>query len=101
MLGTDGVRSFAMFLYTEGLECWIPSDQDANGGLPATIGFLTASGFRSIFIPWPGYPYAHVMNTITTGNTGIPGFWAFQINDESCKFPRMSYLDAIVLPNIS
>ncbi len=80
-----------MLLYAEELRWCIPPDQDTNGGLPAPIGFYTTAGFWSIFIPWPGYPYGDVMNTITSGNTGVRGFWAFQINEESVEIPCKSY----------
>ncbi len=92
MLGTDEANSFAMFLYAEGLKLWIPPH---HGGLPTSIGFLTTFGFWSIFIPWPGYLYGDVMNTITTGNTGIPGYWAFEIDEEGVKFPCKSCYDKI------
>ncbi len=84
VLGTNGVQSFAMFLYADGRIQWAMGDRDEY---PANIGFTNAF-VESVYIPVSNT--SDVINVATTSNNGIPGVWIFQIDSASIIVPGES-----------
>lgn len=86
--GSDGVNTFVMLLYHEELIWRFIHGPLSAANSPANIGFLTATGFHSVYVPWPGYPFGGVINVVATSNVGVPGLWMFQVNKDNIKLPR-------------
>ena len=78
VLATDGVRSFVMFLYADGLIQWLWS-QD-HYGIPAQVGFNAGDGVR--FFSHPDSMSIRLFNISETSNIGIPGLWLFRVDRE-------------------
>jgi len=79
VLTTDGVRSFIIFLYADGLIQWTTGGASGGtnglGGIEATAGY-DAGDFRNFFnIPGTGTP--EIINITRTSNVGNPGVWMF------------------------
>ena len=83
MLVTDGSLSFVMLLYADGLIQWNTGDSyggsNGVGGTPAQVGFNAGDGIN--FATVPESHTAEIINIDTTSNIGVPGVWAFQVNE--------------------
>ena len=77
-MGTDGVRSFVVYLYADGEIQWTVS-KDANS-LPAQVGFNAGDGIRFFAVPESRKP--EIINIDTTSNVDIPGVWMFRVDQE-------------------
>ena len=97
VLVSDGLFSFVIFLYAEGLIQWTTGDASGGtnglGGTPAQVGFN--SGNRQ---------YASVQRSRTPdivnidddiGNTGVKGVWVFRVDDEDIRVTNCSSLDGM------
>jgi len=78
-LATDGVRSFIIFLYADGLIQWTTGDASGGtnglGGNEATAGYDAGDGENYFNIPGSGNP--EILNIARTSNVGKPGMWMF------------------------
>ena len=85
MLVTDGSQSFVIFLYADGLIQWTTGDSsngvNGTGGIPAQVGFNAGDGIN--FAAVPESRTADIIDIDTTSNIGVPGVWAFQVNEEA------------------
>ena len=85
MLATDGLQSFVMFLYADGLIQWTTGDAsdgvNGTGGTPAQVGFNAGNGINYAAVPESRT--VEIIDIDTTSNIGIPGVWAFQVNEET------------------
>lgn len=74
-----------MFLYADGEIQWTTGDASGGangmGGTPAQVGFNAGDGVNYAAVPESRT--ADIINITTTSNIGIPGVWAFQVNQES------------------
>ena len=73
VLGTDGSRSFVIYLYADGEIQWVIS-QD-NSSLPAQVGFNAGDGIRFFAIPESRMP-----EIINITNVDVPGVWIFRVD---------------------
>ena len=85
MLATDGTRTYAIFLYADGLIQWTTGDDqggvDGLGGTPAQVGFNNGDGVNFAVIPPSGT--ADVLNLDSSSNINMPGTWIFQIDGDT------------------
>lgn len=84
VLITDGRFSFTIFnyesiLWTTGTHASSGGDADGLGGIAAQAGFNAGDGHRYFNIP--GSRTADMAEVETTTNVGVPGRWAFRIDD--------------------
>ena len=77
-MGTDGIRSFVVYLYADGEIQWTIST-DPNS-LPAQVGFNAGDGIRFFVVPQSRMP--EIINITTTSNVDIPGVWMFRVDQE-------------------
>ena len=74
-----------MFLYADGLIQWTTGNSsggsNGTGGTPAQVGFNAGDGV--IYAAVPESRTADIIDIDTTSNIGIPGVWAFQVNEET------------------
>jgi len=75
-LGTDGSRSFVIYLYADGEIQWVIS-QDVNS-LPAQVGFNAGDGIRFFAIPESRMP--EIIHITNTSNVDVPGVWIFRVD---------------------
>ena len=82
-MATDGIRSFVIYLYADGLIQWTTGDASQGsgglGGIPAQVGFNAGDGVR--FATVPGSRTAQILNIASTSNVGTPGIWIFQVDE--------------------
>ena len=78
VITTDGVQSFAIFLYNE--IQWV---LEYDPLYPAKVGF---SDGISMNIPGSGAP--EIINITTRSNVGRPGIWVFRIDGENISSTR-------------
>ena len=82
MLATDGMETFAIFLYADGEIQWTTGDADGGtnglGGNTAQIGFNRGDGTDFGIIPTSGT--SDVGNVATTSNVGQDGVYVFKIS---------------------
>ena len=85
VLATDGLQSFAIFLYADGEIQWTTGDASGGsnglGGTPAQVGFNAGDGVNYAAVP--ASRTADIINIASTSNVGTPGVWIFQINEET------------------
>ena len=85
VLATDGLKSFAIFLYADGEIQWTTGDasdgSNGLGGTPAHAGFNAGDGIRFALLPQSDTP--EIINVSTTSNIGMPGVWMFQVDEEN------------------
>ena len=67
---TDNVKSYAIFLYADGLIQWPSSG--------AQVGFNAGDNINYVNVPGSRTP--NILNITQMSNVGIGGQWAFQIN---------------------
>ena len=77
-MGTDGVRSFVIYLYADGEIQWAISEDFSS--LPAQVGFNAGDGIRFFAVPESRTP--EIINIATTSNVDIPGVWMFRVDQE-------------------
>jgi len=87
VLATDGIRSFIIFLYADGLIQWTTGDSSGGtnglGGNEATAGY-DAGDFENFFnIPGTGTP--EIIGITRTSNVGNPGMWIFSTSTQGVK----------------
>ena len=85
VLATDGLQSFAIFLYADGEIQWTTGDSSGGsnglGGTPAQVGFNAGDGVN--YATFPASRTADIINIASTSNVGTPGVWIYQINEET------------------
>ena len=85
ILGTDGVNSFAIFLYADGLIQWTTGDFHGGtgglGGRHAAVGFTAGNGKEFTLVP--GSETSTIIDIDTTSNVMEPGVWLFCIGGET------------------
>lgn len=81
---SDGARSFAIFLYADGLIQWTTGNASGGegglGGIQAQVGFNAGDGIRFAIVP--GSRTADIINITLTSNVGMNGVWVFQVDTE-------------------
>ena len=81
---TDGMNSFVIFNYAEGLIQWTTGDESGGsgglGGTEAQVGFDAGDGVRFTIVPASQTP--DIINIASTTNVGRPGVWIFQVDEE-------------------
>ena len=79
MLATDGVQSFIIFLYADGLIQWTTGDSSGGtnglGGNEAVAGYDAGDGEN--FFNIPGSGTSEIINIARTSNVGNLGMWIF------------------------
>ena len=84
MLATDGIWSFIIFLYADGLIQWTTGDSSGGtsglGGNAATAGYDAGDGEN--FFNIPGSGTSEVINITQTSNVGNPGMWIFRTTQQ-------------------
>ncbi|XP_060254330.1 sushi, nidogen and EGF-like domain-containing protein 1 isoform X5 [Ovis aries] len=88
VLITDGTLSFTIFNYesitwTTGTHASSGGDASGLGGIAAQAGFNAGDGRRYFSIP--GSRTADMAEVETTTNVGVPGRWAFRIDDAQVR----------------
>lgn len=73
---TDGIYSFAIFLYADDLIQW---SIGTNGGVHAQAGFNAGDGVRHLTINGSRTPA--IVDIETTSNIGVPGKYIFRVDD--------------------
>ena len=87
MLATDGMETYAIFLYADGEIQWTTGDGILDGGTnglggnTAQIGFNKGDGVNFGIIPISGT--SDVGNIATTSNFGEDGVYVFKISDST------------------
>ena len=83
MLVTDGMLSFAVFLYAEGEIQWTSGDSSGGttglGGTPAQAGFNAGDGIRYYSLPTSQTDEIVDIDQ-NPGNTGVKGLWIFRVD---------------------
>ncbi|XP_012590228.1 PREDICTED: sushi, nidogen and EGF-like domain-containing protein 1 [Condylura cristata] len=95
VLITDGKFSFTIFNYesitwTTGTHASSGGNASGLGGIAAQAGFNAGDGQRYFSIP--GSRTADMAEVETTTNVGVPGRWAFRIDDAQVRMPPRSRL---------
>ena len=98
VLVSDGLFSFVIFLYAEGLIQWTTGDASGGtnglGGTPAQVGFN--SGNRRQFASVEGSQTPDIVNIDDDiGNTGVKGVWVFRVDDEDIRVTNCTSLDGM------
>ena len=82
LLATDGLKSYAVFLYADGEIQWTTGDASGGvnglGGTPAKAGFNAGDNINFAHLPESCTP--EIINVANTTNVGIPGVWIFQVD---------------------
>ncbi|XP_044922838.1 sushi, nidogen and EGF-like domain-containing protein 1 isoform X7 [Mustela putorius furo] len=94
VLITDGKFSFTIFNYesitwTTGTHASSGGDTTGLGGIAAQAGFNAGDGRRYFSIP--GSRTADMAEVETTTNVGVPGRWAFRIDDAQVRVGGCSH----------
>ena len=96
MLATDGVRSFIIFLYADGLIQWTTSEVSGGvnglGGNAATAGY--DAGDIVNFLNIPGSGTSEIINITRTSNVGNPGMWIFSTTIQGVQCFYNMYVNA-------
>lgn len=87
----DGLHSFAIFQYANGLLQWTTGDSAGGtgglGGMPARAGFNAGDGMT--YTEMPGSRTPNMINITDTSNVGVTGLWVFQVSDAAISRPGM------------
>lgn len=82
ILVTDGVQSYAVFQYADGLIQWTTGDDSGGlgglGGTQAQVGFN--AGDSENYQNVPGSRTLSIINITSTSNVLVPGQWIFEIH---------------------
>ncbi|XP_038939693.1 sushi, nidogen and EGF-like domain-containing protein 1 isoform X1 [Rattus norvegicus] len=100
VLITDGRFSFTIFnyesiLWTTGTHASSGGDADGLGGIAAQAGFNAGDGHRYFNIP--GSRTADMAEVETTTNVGVPGRWAFRIDDAQVRVGGCGHTTSVCL----
>uniref|UniRef100_A0A7N5JHY7 Sushi, nidogen and EGF like domains 1 n=1 Tax=Ailuropoda melanoleuca TaxID=9646 RepID=A0A7N5JHY7_AILME len=100
VLITDGKFSFTIFNYesitwTTGTHASSGGDATGLGGIAAQAGFNAGDGQRYFSIP--GSRTADMAEVETTTNVGVPGRWAFRIDDAQVRVGGCSHTTSVCL----
>uniref|UniRef100_A0A8D1HYF8 Sushi, nidogen and EGF-like domain-containing protein 1 n=1 Tax=Sus scrofa TaxID=9823 RepID=A0A8D1HYF8_PIG len=100
VLITDGRLSFTIFNYetitwTTGTHASSGGNATGLGGIAAQAGFNAGDGRRYFSIP--GSRTADVAEVETTTNVGVPGRWAFRIDDAQVRVGGCSHTTSVCL----
>ncbi|XP_062936120.1 sushi, nidogen and EGF-like domain-containing protein 1 [Cynocephalus volans] len=100
VLITDGKVSFTIFNYesiawTTGTHASSGGDAAGLGGIAAQAGFNAGDGRRYFSIP--GSRTADVAEVETTTNVGVPGRWAFRIDDAQVRVGGCGHTTSVCL----
>nr|XP_020038650.1 sushi, nidogen and EGF-like domain-containing protein 1 isoform X3 [Castor canadensis] len=100
VLITDGKVSFTIFNYesitwTTGTHASSGGDATGLGGIAAQAGFNAGDGQRYFNIP--GSRTADMAEVETTTNVGVPGRWAFRIDDAQVRVGGCSHTTSVCL----
>jgi len=76
VLGTDGRRSFVIYLYADGEIQWAISEDTRS--LPAQVGFNAGDGIRYFAVPQSRLP--EIIDIASTSNVDVPGVWIFRVD---------------------
>ena len=77
VLASDGQRSYALFLYADGLIEWTTGSSSVAH---AQVGFNAGDGVRSARVASSGTPA--IINISSTSNVNIDGMWIFEVDGE-------------------
>ena len=96
MLATDGVQSFIIFLYADGLIQWTTGEDSGGinglGGNAATAGYDAGDLVNFFNVPGSGTP--EIINITRTSNVGNPGMWIFSTTIQGVQCFYNMYLNA-------
>ncbi len=81
MLVSDGVRSFALYLYADGLIQHFGSYVS-----PDLVGYDYGDG--SHFFNHPDSSNESVTGVVNTSNVNVPGMWIFRLDEEDIATGR-------------
>ncbi|XP_066883443.1 sushi, nidogen and EGF-like domain-containing protein 1 isoform X1 [Kogia breviceps] len=100
VLITDGKLSFTIFNYesitwTTGTHASSGGDAAGLGGIAAQAGFNAGDGQRYFSIP--GSRTADVAEVESTTNVGVPGRWAFRIDDAQVRVGGCGHTTSVCL----
>ncbi|KAM9085432.1 sushi, nidogen and EGF-like domain-containing protein 1 isoform 7-T9 [Megaptera novaeangliae] len=100
VLITDGKLSFTIFNYesitwTTGTHASSGGDAAGLGGIAAQAGFNAGDGRRYFSIP--GSRTADIAEVETTTNVGVPGRWAFRIDDAQVRVGGCGHTTSVCL----
>uniref|UniRef100_A0A8C6S0V9 Sushi, nidogen and EGF-like domains 1 n=1 Tax=Nannospalax galili TaxID=1026970 RepID=A0A8C6S0V9_NANGA len=100
VLITDGRFSFTIFnyesiLWTTGTHASSGGDATGLGGIAAQAGFNAGDGHRYFNIP--GSRTADMAEVETTTNVGVPGRWAFRIDDAQVRVGGCGHTTSVCL----
>ncbi|XP_064443469.1 sushi, nidogen and EGF-like domain-containing protein 1 isoform X10 [Mirounga angustirostris] len=100
VLITDGKFSFTIFNYesitwTTGTHASSGGNTTGLGGIAAQAGFNAGDGRRYFSIP--GSRTADMAEVETTTNVGVPGRWAFRIDDAQVRVGGCSHTTSVCL----
>ncbi|XP_059785117.1 sushi, nidogen and EGF-like domain-containing protein 1 isoform X10 [Balaenoptera ricei] len=100
VLITDGKLSFTIFNYesitwTTGTHASSGGDAAGLGGIAAQAGFNAGDGRRYFSIP--GSRTADMAEVETTTNVGVPGRWAFRIDDAQVRVGGCGHTTSVCL----
>ncbi|XP_074172475.1 sushi, nidogen and EGF-like domain-containing protein 1 isoform X11 [Rhinolophus sinicus] len=100
VLVTDGKFSFTIFNYesimwTTGTHASSGGDATGLGGIAAQAGFNAGDGRRYFSIP--GSRTADMAEVETTTNVGVPGRWAFRIDDAQVRVGGCAHTTSVCL----
>ncbi|XP_053072048.1 sushi, nidogen and EGF-like domain-containing protein 1 isoform X5 [Acinonyx jubatus] len=100
VLITDGKFSFTIFNYesitwTTGTHASSGGDTTGLGGIAAQAGFNAGDGRRYFSIP--GSRTADMVEVETTTNVGVPGRWAFRIDDAQVRVGGCGHTTSVCL----
>ena len=96
MLATDGMETYAIFLYADGEIQWTTGDSILDGGTnglggnTAQIGFNKGDGIDFGVISISGT--SDVGNVASTSNVGEDGVYVFKISDSTIPVVTSMYL---------
>lgn len=84
ILTSNGLQSFVIFLYADGLIQWTTGDASGGsgglGGTAAQVGFNAGDGIRFASVPDSRTP--DIINIASTSNVGQGGVWIFRVDEE-------------------
>ena len=98
VLVSDGLLSFVIFLYAEGLIQWTTGDASEGsnglGGIPAQVGFNSGNMRQYASVRGSRTPEIVNIDDII-GNTRVKGVWVFRVDDEDIRVTNCSSLDGM------
>ena len=99
VLARSGTRSYAIYLYADGLIQWSSAGEGEFGGDAALVGYNAGDGVTSFTVP--GSQTDDIVNTVFFSNSGIPGMWVFRFDSEDLVLPSCQENSAGIIIYIS